>query len=159
MREIKFRGQLKEKGMSGWIEGSLVHITRTYKGEEDEQECDIYQIINEDGVVFFIDKETIGQFTGLHDKNEKEIYEGDIVRFEDIGEDGYEYKEGFDFKNEAQVIYEDGQVTLTNFGEGDNSYYANDGQPDILDEILRNGNCEVIGNIYDNPELLKGEQS
>lgn len=100
------------------------------------------------------------QYTGLKDKNEKEIYEGDIVRFEDIGEDGYEYKEGFDFKNEAQVIYEDGQVTLTNFGEGDNSYYANDGQPDILDEILRNGNCEVIGNIYDNPELSeKGEQS
>lgn len=57
--------------VKSFIEGSLVHITRTYKGEEDEQECDIYQIINEDGVGFFIDKETIGQFTGLHDKKRK----------------------------------------------------------------------------------------
>ena len=48
-REIKFRAILKEKGMNEtWIEGSLIHITKTYKGEEDEQECDIYQIINDD---------------------------------------------------------------------------------------------------------------
>ena len=47
MRDIKFRAIVNEKGMNKcWIEGSLVHITKTYKGEEDEQECDIFQIIN-----------------------------------------------------------------------------------------------------------------
>lgn len=64
MREIKFRGKIKEKGIGPvFIEGSLVHVTSTYKGEEDEQDCNIYQIINEDGGGFFVDEETIGQYT------------------------------------------------------------------------------------------------
>lgn len=44
-REIKFRGKLKEKGMKPvFFEGSLIHVTSTYKGEEDEQECNVYQL-------------------------------------------------------------------------------------------------------------------
>lgn len=94
------------------------------------------------------------QYTGLHDKNGKEIYEGDIVEFSDTGEEGYEYKEGYDFENRAKVIYFEGQYCLDNFFESDNSYYAIDGQDEILEEILRNGNCEVIGNIYEDKNLL-----
>lgn len=81
---------------------------------------------------------------------------GDIVNFEDVGEEGYEYKEGYDFINEATVIYQDGIFTLDNFGESENSYYATDSsEEEKLEEILRNGNCEVIGNIYDNKNLLE----
>ena len=59
-REIKFRGKLKEKGMKlVFFEGSLIHVTSTYKGEEDAQECNVYQIVNEDGVAFFVEEETI----------------------------------------------------------------------------------------------------
>lgn len=117
-----------------------------------------WAILNENGGMAKINPETVGQYTGLHDKNGKEIYEGDIVEFEDTGEEGYEYKEGFDFNNIAQVVYKDGIYTLANFGESDNSYYATDGtDEEILEEVLRNGNCKVIGNIYDNPELLGGE--
>ena len=65
-REIKFRGKLKEKSMKPvFFEGSLIHVTSTYKGEEDEQECNVYQIVNEDGVAFFVEEETIGQFTRI----------------------------------------------------------------------------------------------
>lgn len=83
---------------------------------------------------------------------------GDIVEFEDIGEEGYEYKEGFNFNNIAQIIYKNGIYTLANFGESDNSYYATDAKDEeILEEVLRNGNCKKIGNIYDNLELLGGK--
>lgn len=147
-REIKFRGKsIINNTYVDWLYSSGIKygddIELIYCDEETSEEWN------------YIDKETLGQYTGLHDKNGKEIYEGDIVEFEDTGEEGYEYKEGFDFNNIAQVVYKDGIYTLANFGESDNSYYATDGtDEEILEEVLRNGNCKVIGNIYDNPELL-----
>lgn len=150
-REIKFRGKsIINNTYVDWLYSSGIKygddIELIYCDEETSEEWN------------YIDKETLGQYTGLHDKNGKEIYEGDIVEFEDTGEEGYEYKEGFDFNNIAQVVYKDGIYTLANFGESDNSYYATDGtDEEILEEVLRNGNCKVIGNIYDNPELLGGE--
>lgn len=64
-REIKFRGKLKEKGMKPiFFEGSLIHVTSTYKDEENEQECNVYQIVNEDGAAFFVEEETIRTIYG-----------------------------------------------------------------------------------------------
>ena len=88
-----------------------------------------------------IDENTIGQYTGLDDKNGKEIYEGDIV-----------YCQTKYGKAKAIIKFIDGKFV---------AYW---------DSILthpQNGHCiacyeinkrfEVIGNIYDNPELLGGE--
>ena len=138
-REIKFRvwDEVSEK-MLNWNEFLDTNMKNTFIAPEST------------GLILM-------QYTGLDDENGKEIYEGDIVEFKDTGEEGYEYKEGFDFNNIAQVVYENGIYTLANFGESDNSYYATDcSDEEILEEVLRNGNCEVIGNIYDNPELLGG---
>lgn len=102
-----------------------------------------------------LDKAELMQCTGLKDKNGKEIYEGDIVRFEDTGEEGYEYKEGYDFKNAARVIFDEERAmfTLTDFVQ-DDCFVENDGlQEDGFAKVLQD--CEVIGNIYENPELLK----
>lgn len=132
-REIKFRGKLKEKGMKPvFFEGSLIHVTSTYKGEEDEQECNVYQIVNEDGVAFFVEEETIGQYTGLHDKNGKEIYEGDIVKGTFYGFPMPEYDYVFQ-------IYWD---------EKEKGFMASYFEP---------SECEVIGNVHENLELLGGE--
>ncbi len=80
-----------------------------------------------------LDWRTLGQFTGLMDLNEKEIYEGDIVKW------------GGDL---TPVEFQNGGFVLTDFGRGENgkkvhTVYVN------LDEL------EIIGNIYENKDLIK----
>lgn len=79
MREIKFRGKRLDNGE--WVYGDLIH--------DNIGGCYIYPIecdnlYKENAVL----PESVGQFTGLHDKNGKEIYEGDILRDPHSGEVG-----------------------------------------------------------------------
>lgn len=139
MREIKFRGKSFDNGE--WIYGDYhkraggVHCI--IKMEPDENGKVVY-------VVHQVVPDTIGQFTGLHDKNGKEIYEGDIVKWiltmPSVGVNGgyEEYK-----TEEIDVIkWDSGALYLGEYCAAvfayESEYYA-----------------EVIGNIHDNPELLK----
>ena len=135
MREIKFRG--RSVHTDNWCYGSFVN------NFDEPYICgfDIWeQGRNKEWSEEKVELHTVGQFTGLHDKNGKEIYEGDIVRFnqkfliENILFVGYEYSHigGFSLCTK----------------EG---YYGMFG-----DAWLEPFYCEVIGNIHDNPELLKG---
>lgn len=127
MREYKFRGKSLRAGKwSKWIYGSLDCTKYTYK------ECRI--VANNDPIQYWhtVDKETVGQYVGLKDKNGKEIYERDIVYIIPEDERGI-----IRWDNETArfvVIYDN---IITDF----DNWYGKD--------------LEVIGNIYDNPELLK----
>ena len=152
MREILFKAKRVDSGE--WVEG---YIYKT------QYVCLIFPLITNgsyDGTkkvikfinpCFLVDPKTLCQDTGLVDTNGKKIWENDIVTFEDTGEDGYEYKEGFDFKNRAKVVFGKGRWELSDF-LSDNSY------------ILENMNnheelfslwdyVEVTGNIFDNAEV------
>lgn len=83
----------------------------------------------------------------------KEIYEGDILKFEDMGEEGYEYKEGYDFINRAVVVFEDGRFTLDKFIDCNSGVVEELNDYEELINTIQNS--EVIGNIYENPELLE----
>lgn len=124
-REIKFRG--KDILHKSWQYGSLA---------KDEPQKSYYIIDNEYGRGINVDKETVGQYTGLHDKNGKEIYEGDIIRI----------------KN--SLIEIEGEVI---FDTIDLSFEVYDKENDCKEMLLyTNKEFEVIGNEYDNPELLGG---
>ncbi len=115
MREIKFRAWDKRtKEMIGWKKLSDEEVV--YFFEMDMQNDKIFQ-----------------QFTGLEDKNGKEIFEGDIV----IGVDTNGIK-----RKATEVTIKQG-----------NTYFNNDWAFSILSDIR---DLEVIGNIYENPELLNG---
>lgn len=131
MREILFRGKSAYTGK--WIEGVPVPLKiNNYDTTQiamvkyhNYEELENYSLYSEDELV---KPETIGQFTGLLDKNGKKIFEGDIIKtsiYYDIG--CYPHSDTEVFK-----------VVI----------------PDIYRKRI-DGAIEVIGNIHDNPELLK----
>lgn len=124
MREIIFRGKRKSDGK--WWEGYLtVVFQHTYIEKANENEA----------FRFVVDPETVGQFTGLTDKNGKRIFEGDILK----RTNGNKYVWYVDYKNCAFCANQSNCNYACELGE-------------LLDQI----ELEVIGNVHDNPELLEG---
>lgn len=132
MREILFRG--KRIDNRKWVYGDLLSYTTggfDIVDYADQIRMDNHRVI----------PETVGQFTGLTDKNGKKIFEGDIVSENDFHGGVYLFRE--QPKKNIVVKYEVGAILGKRAGFS-------------LDANVEKGvYCgEVIGNIYDNPELL-----
>jgi uncharacterized phage protein (TIGR01671 family) len=120
MREILFRGKSVYNGE--WIEGSYYHCCGTAYGST-------FIVVNDFGFIEVI-PHTVGQYTGLTDKNGKKIFEGDIVKnSRDVG----------------LLYYKEKNSAFTVKGWEYGYWLWHDKKEDI----------EVIGNIYDNKDLLK----
>ena len=143
MREIRFRGKRVDSGE--WVFGDLVQLNdgRRFIVDNKFGACidgNGNFINTEAPFVNKVNPETVGQFTGIKDKDKNGIYDGDIVKLCDTN----------------PVIYVV-KTILARYGYKVMFYYADDAKPAngcFLDR------CEVIGNIWDNadginPELLK----
>lgn len=130
MRDIEFRGKQTDNGE--WVYGVP---TKDGRGEmvmvENIFECEEYNCRGAN--CLYVDENTVGQYTGLKDKNGTKIFEGDIVLLK-----------GYD--EPYQVVFDESCFQVYS----DSVRYAMDNFYDY--EI------EVIGNIYDNPELSGGKE-
>ena len=129
MREILFRGKFGNEWKYGFlsIEPKGLVIKEPYK--------------NESSNVWYIDADTVGQYTGLTDKNGTKIFEGDILAFDDTdgGKGFYE-------------VFWDGNSGKFAIAENGNRNYVDDFELFERNEWFKW--FTVIGNIYDNPELV-----
>ncbi len=125
MREILFRGKMQ--GLTDWCIG--------YYARHNDEHFILLDIDDEENFTF-VNSETVGQYTGLLDKNGEKIFEGDIVRIYDSNIDD---EENFVLKYDTKqaVFYMESNSLYITF---DNVYAYQ---------------VEVIGNIYDNPDLLE----
>src|SRR5699024_7155546 len=140
MREILFRGKRVENGE--WVYGYYAK----YRNIVSEDYTAILQFDKEDGGVVYSDgvtaviPETVGQYTGLTDKNGKKIFEGDIVFYDVFG---------CMRKRVVKFSTECGSCGCCGDPFEGAGFMALGVDLNV---------SEVIGNIYDNPELWEGEQ-
>ena len=168
MREILFRGKSKECGY--WVEGNYCFCCVPLMGIMDIPS--IQTVSGDDFRYIAVFPETVGQFTGLTDKNGKRIFEGDIILYhhhvkklvpcEDATQSETEHY-GFDDESGLGLAYRStrtirykGYVTLdfllgVDLNLNNNCEWWNCENNGVLTQV------EIIGNIHDNPELLKGD--
>lgn len=138
MRDIKFRGKRLDNG--GWVYGDFTRRKSRYAPQLDTT----YGISDEFGTFRAVDQSTVGQFTGLCDKNGREIYEGDIVELTNT------YK-GMNTKSIVEIDF----IDFTFAGKWKDKYSPSGYMYNPLGSYnFPIVTIEVIGNIYENPELL-----
>lgn len=142
MRKILFRGKRIDNGE--WVEGYCAaepYTKNTYNhGYILENEKDLFA-----KKAWLIDSRTVGQFTGLTDKNGRKIFEGDILKIV------HKYQSPFDDDTKeytditTDVVFFDDEGLCFSYGES--PFLC------VADNVT--AEYEIVGNIHDNPELLE----
>lgn len=126
--------------LRAWYKGKMYQVAKLDMwGDPDQATCDLASLDFSEEELFgvYLHEVILMQFTGLKDKNGKEIYDGDIVEYKDFSNGMYLFKE----QPKAR-----GVIKINNLLNG--IYLKGLG-------TFKGDKVEVIGNIHDNPEILK----
>ena len=138
MREILFKGKRLDNGE--WVEGGYDYM---------EEYSTIYDSLCSCHSAYEVDPETVGQYTGLIDKNRVKIFEGDIVKF---GKHTYV----INFECGSFNLFDKSGYMITKIGGINDHCYS---LMNLYLECCGEGdvayNLEIIGNIHDNKELME----
>ena len=147
MREIFFRGKREDNGE--WVEGDF---GRYYDGRKDVDCISFSSNTMTGSRCYSVDANTVGQYTGLTDKNGNKIFEGDILSIAQKSDSVGEY---FDppIKYPANVIVKWDLCAWMWEVILQEKYYL------TFPDAWCHYECEIIGNIYDNPELVGGDKA
>lgn len=164
MREILFRAKRTDNGE--WVEGNVIH---SYDADEEYKaiiipvkSSDMYTDTDDNDIGFEtwnkVNPETLCQYTGLKDKNGNRIWENDIVSCEHEKYPEDNPQEVYPLLPEAIKYKRNYAVEFINTGSSYGYRLRNKSiHFMIAGNVIYNHKIEVIGNIFDNPELLKGE--
>ena len=142
MRDIKFRAKRSDDG--AWVYGDLTHVQKICSVEEKNKTGkSTIPVVRVAG--YDVDEESIGQFTGLLDKNGKEIYEGDIVRFDDTPYIAH----GNKYEGNV-MMYRGAYCVRYNENWCDEYFFA-----PLFADYFADRKTVILGNVYDNKDLLK----
>lgn len=135
MREILFRGKRIAGHRDNTEDGTMMYGS-LFVDKKGQPKIKWYDEHFGTAMTSNVDPDTVGQFTGLLDKNSKKIFEGDILR----------YQRDMNRYDSMIVVWNESTASLVMAYSNDMYYY----------ETLMNTHmyCEVIGNIHDNTELL-----
>ena len=158
MREILFRGKRSDNGE--WVEGDLIQV-----GLHDKPKYASIMPQIPVSSAYPVLPETVGQYTGLTDKNGKRIFEGDIVRYNTyddfdcqsvvkFGEYNQDGSAGEYSASKCIGFYVDvDNFTCPDLCEYGSNCFSNYLKQQNILEVAQY--CEIIGNIHDNPELME----
>lgn len=148
-RETLFRGKRSDDG--AWVEGHLIQLqVDNFLHSIIITPSDTLDVVNEEYALAFmssevnvVDPDTVGQLTGLLDKNGKKIFKDDVLS---LTYDGYTFNCPVEFKDGAFIViknnaFNGGDADMTTVGWLKHDDYR----------------YEVVGNIHDNPDLLRKE--
>ena len=146
-REILFRGKRCSDGK--WVYGFYVESKQSWKGHKPHKSWIVPNAISNGGFFnvlgrYAVKDDTVGQFTGLLDKNGNKVFEGDIVEV-------YDFTSAYASKHRGAVKMYRGSWCV----EYEDSIFDMVAHPRLFFDDFADRKTEVIGNIYDNFDLMK----